>query len=239
MTKPIFDLETAKELVAALESGDTLSAEMITDMAYKERTDSLFEGVGKLTRKVYETSKGLNLDKKLAGNAYEIPDAQGGLDYILEKTEESANITIDFVDSTVNALSGKSEASKQLINSIDQFIAKELTLSQFVDLLNNIKLHLSEMDMVHNHLQSQLNDVLLAQGYQDLTGQVVKRVSGCLSDIESNLVELLTVFGTAPQKHEEETIALKPELHGPAIEQTQDTVDCQDDVDDLLSSLGF
>ncbi|MDK9793285.1 protein phosphatase CheZ [Vibrio sp. D431a] len=238
MTETIFDLETAKELVAALEAGDSVSADMIAETVYKKQTDTLFQGVGKLTRKVYETSKGLNLDQKLATNASEIPDAQGGLDYILEKTEESANITIDFVDSTVNALSGKSEVSRELIRNIDQFIAKELTVSQFLDLLNNIKLHLGEMDVVHSLLQKQLNDVLLAQGYQDLTGQVVKRVSGCLTDIEFNLVELLNVFGTKPEIYEE-VIAEEPELHGPAITQTQDTVNSQDDVDDLLSSLGF
>lgn len=238
MTKTIFDLETAKELVAALEAGDATTADIIAESVFKQQNNTLFEGVGKITRKVYEATKELTLDKKLASNASEIPDAQGGLDYILEKTEESANITIDFVDSTITALSGKSEQSKNLVNSIDKFIAKELTLSEFVNLLNSIKLHLTEMDTVHNLLQSQLNDVLLAQGYQDLTGQVVKRVSGCLTDIELNLVELLTVFGTKPQKHDEE-ITEKPELHGPAITQTQETVSSQDDVDDLLSSLGF
>ncbi|CAH7346618.1 Protein phosphatase CheZ [Vibrio chagasii] len=238
MNKQLIDLEDAKALVSALESGDITAANIIIESSYREADTELFKGVGKLTRKVYDVAQDLLLDEKLANNASEIPDARGGLDYILSKTEESANITIDFVDSTLSTLEGKDAQSEQVLQGIDDFMGKKLSPQEFIILLNDIKKHIISVDSSHRLMKSQLNDVLLAQGYQDLTGQVVKKISTCLHDIEENLVTLLTMSGNTTNcttKVEEKA----PALTGPTIVQSQETVENQDDVDDLLSSLGF
>ena len=92
-----------------------------------------------------------------------------------------------------------------------------------------------------------LTEVLMAQGYQDLTGQVIRRVIDLVKEVEESLVNMLTMFGE--RDGSEQTKPLSPEAdkaegvkaEGPIIdaETRDDVVSGQDDVDDLLSSLGF
>ena len=92
-------------------------------------------------------------------------------------------------------------------------------------------------------LNSKLTEVLMAQGYQDLTGQVIRRVIDLAKEVEDSLVNMLTVFGE-PSTQELDEAAASAQLltaEGPIIdaESRDDVVSGQDDVDDLLSSLGF
>ena len=88
----------------------------------------------------------------------------------------------------------------------------------------------------------------MAQGYQDLTGQVIRRVIQLVKEVETSLVNMLTVFGEpVPSEGQEQETEVKEkkkstaEAEGPIIdaENRDDVVQGQDDVDDLLSSLGF
>jgi len=90
-----------------------------------------------------------------------------------------------------------------------------------------------------------LTEVLMAQGYQDLTGQVIRRVIELVKEVEDSLVHMLTVFGGAEATKTVKSSQPKVEkaivAEGPIIdaESRDDVVSGQDDVDDLLSSLGF
>lgn len=83
----------------------------------------------------------------------------------------------------------------------------------------------------------------MAQGFQDLTGQIIRKVIALVSDLEEKLVELLRISGRPQdeQQAEEKPEAKTPSAHGPAVPGVDkgDLVAGQDDVDDLLSSLGF
>ena len=89
-------------------------------------------------------------------------------------------------------------------------------------------------------VQSGLNDILMAQGFQDITGQIIKRVIDLVHDLESSMVELIRISGGkgGEPKHTHEL-----ELPGPMVpgidDKAGDVAANQDDVDDLLSSLGF
>jgi chemotaxis protein CheZ len=93
-------------------------------------------------------------------------------------------------------------------------------------------------------LQTQLNEVLMAQGFQDLTGQILRRVIELVREVEDSLIHLLTMFGTQENNNEvdeSELLADASKPEGPIInaDERDDVVSGQDDVDDLLSSLGF
>ena len=93
-----------------------------------------------------------------------------------------------------------------------------------------------------SELRGELTEILMAQDFQDLTGQIIKRVINLVNEVEKRLVEILTVFGAAQkeQKADKATVAsIEPE--GPILNPHEriDAVSSQDEVDDLLSSLGF
>jgi chemotaxis protein CheZ len=90
-----------------------------------------------------------------------------------------------------------------------------------------------------------LMDIMMAQDFQDLTGQVIKKITGLAQDLEKQLVQLLIDFSPAiPKKDSEANNAEAGDnsslLNGPQIDpDAVDIVASQEQVDDLLDSLGF
>ncbi len=86
-------------------------------------------------------------------------------------------------------------------------------------------------------LHDSLTEILMAQSYQDLTGQIIRRVIGLVRDVEEKLVRLVAISGASRKPVEKKAV----ELEGPAVPNIEqgDMIDNQNDVDDLLSSLGF
>ncbi len=130
---------------------------------------------------------------------------------------------------------------------------RELDADGFRELAKRIEQFLVHSGQDAGQLSAQLNDILLAQDYQDLTGQVIKRVTKLVTEVETNLVKLVWMAGQVDRyagiEHDHEGMrdqaALEKERsakgEGPqvAAETRKDVVSGQDDVDDLLSSLGF
>ena len=99
----------------------------------------------------------------------------------------------------------------------------------------------AERDSAQLHLN--MTEIMMAQDFQDLTGQVIKRVIELVKEVEDSLIHLLTVFGEpgSNNANEEEKAVDNNGVEGPIIdaETREDAVSSQDEVDDLLSSLGF
>src|SRR5690625_7095262 len=83
--------------------------------------------------------------------------------------------------------------------------------------------------------QANLMAFIMAQDFQDLTGQVIHGMLGVIAAIEKELIQVL--LDSVPNEKKEDTLSL---LNGPVVNpQASDIVRDQDEVDDLLSSLGF
>ena len=125
----VITLEKAEELVAALKAGDELSAQMIASSFAEQDTDNeLYNGIGKLTRKVFEAVKGFALDEKLATNVSELPKTQSDIDYIVSTAEQSANSTIAAIESILPKLVPAHTESEEIENGIDKFLSKQMSL---------------------------------------------------------------------------------------------------------------
>jgi len=131
-----------------------------------------------------------------------------------------------------------------------RFLKKEMAPSEFRDLTKRISEFLESADQNTKKLNINLNDILLAQDFQDLTGQVIQKITAMVTDVESRLVDLVAMAGHVDKmtgiQHEELEIQIKDDIDpnkgvGPQIdaENKENVAANQDDVDDLLSSLGF
>ncbi|MGK0382284.1 MAG: chemotaxis protein CheZ [Flavobacteriales bacterium] len=244
-------LEDAKKLVTLIESGDNQSAHELLESASGQSSVELFAEVGKLTRQLHDSLNNFQLVPRIINMANEdIPNAQTRLNYVIEATEEAANKTMDLVDSCMPIAENMHNGIVNILPQWNKLMSRELQLGEFNILVNEMDSFLKDGNDESAKLTGLLSEVLLAQGYQDLTGQIIRRVIELVKEVEDNLVYMLTMFGGVepkdsfrvvekPNKSQNEADIIKAE--GPILDadSREDVASNQDDVDDLLSSLGF
>ncbi|MGF1690370.1 protein phosphatase CheZ [Photobacterium kagoshimensis] len=236
-------LAQAKQLVSLLEDGQQDEANQLVLSAVHESRDPMYDEVGKLTRQLHDSLQNFRLDPRICDLAKtEIPDARGRLSYVIDRTEEAANKTMDAVENTL-PIADKLHDNLLLVQpQWKRLMAGKIELNEFKTLCHNIDGLLMQVEGDSGELRSQLTEILMAQDFQDLTGQIIRRVIELVHEVEDQLVDILKAFDMeqddkAAALTEAPTIA--PE--GPIInsEERVDVMSSQDDVDDLLSSLGF
>ena len=239
----------AESLLQELEQGDITRAVGLVGELNEIRDRTLYNEIGRLTRSLHDAIKNLHLDSEV-GASSEIAQATDKLAYVLEMTDKSANRTMDLVDAGMPLANNIHDRAKTLGSQWQKFLKKELKPDEFRVLCKDINVFLKDSEHESNQIKAQLSDILLAQDFQDLTGQVIHKVAKLVKDVEARLVQLVIMAGQvdkitgithtdldsthAPNEHD--SIAAE----GPQIDKSKvDVVANQDDVDDLLSSLGF
>lgn len=255
---PKINLEQAKQLVAFLEQGEQQQADdLLLSLTSSEsnklgdilQLDSdLFGQIGKLTRQLHTALTEFQLDPRITDLARtDIPDAQSRLNYVIEMTEQAANKTMDAVEFSLPVADKLNESLTNLNPRWQQVMKEPTSLVDFKGLCQDTHTFISEAQSDAALLNTHLKDVLMAQDFQDLTGQVIRRVIQLVQEVEESLIRMLKVFGeasdTATATSDKGQLAEPSgeQAEGPIIdaENRTDVVSGQDDVDDLLSSLGF
>jgi chemotaxis protein CheZ len=196
----------------------------------------LRDRVGRLTRELHESLQELRLDSTLADMANEIPDARNRLKYVTEMCERSAQKVLD----TLDELSPLQEAERDDSQALHARWSKMLDERRrpeegYMALFEATRTHLSQSVSRAERTSSLHSDIMMAQDFQDLTGQVCRKIEGITERIEQKLLKLL--IDTAPEDHRARHQEM---LEGPqVVAGRSDAVTTQGEVDDLLSSLGF
>lgn len=237
-------LEQARELVELLEAGNQSKANEKLDEMFDRRNDKLFTSVGQLTRDLHEALQDFQLDPRIVQlTEDDLPDAQNRLQYVIQKTEDAANRTMDAVEACLPMADDMHKKIEQLMPQWQKLMENDIQLSEFKSLCHNVDDVLKSCGSNMPQIHSLMTEVLMAQDFQDITGQVIRRVIQLVEDVEKNLIELLKLFGDDAKKAAKNApkAADNNQAEGPIIdaEQRDDVVSGQDDVDDLLSSLGF
>jgi chemotaxis protein CheZ len=234
-------LQIARDMVAHLEAGDEVKADELLELMARNKEASLFMDVGRLTRELHDALKNLQVDGALVGLAeQEIPDAKQRLNFVIQKTEEAANRTLNAVETLLPISEKLGDDARNFASDWNRFTRREMDMNEFKTLSGRLAQFLEQIKSDSSTLHSSLSEVLMAQDFQDLTGQVIRRVITMVTEVENNLVRLIRCAGSGAMKTEEPDSALRAE--GPKVKGTTETgqrVNGQDEVDDLLSSLGF
>lgn len=237
-------LDQAKTLVQQLETGNLEQAVAIVDGLTKLRESALFQELGKLTRQLHDTLSNFQVDARLARlTENDIPDAKERLNHVIKMTEDAANRTLSVVEGTLpraGELESKALALKQ---QWDRFRNRDMKVEEFRGLTMEIDEFLTWTSVNATAINQGLSEVMMAQGFQDLTGQIIRRVITLVQDVEENLVSLIRLAGPQFAAKEQPSEGVKHiEAEGPqvpGVKATAEVVSGQDDVDALLSSLGF
>jgi len=237
-------LEQAKRLVEYLETDQQDKADELIAEIQSPINTALFAEIGKLTRQLHDSLSNFHLDSRLNDLATaDIPDAKERLNFVISRTEEAANKTMDAVETIFPVV----DSIQQQINTVKplwhKLMHNELDISEFKALCRDIDILLKTTEKETNKIHGLMTDVLMAQDFQDLTGQVIRKVIDLVREVEDSLINMLTAFGMDSEQEKTTHLPKVGEnlVEGPIMnsENRQDVVSDQDDVDDLLSSLGF
>ncbi|MES9971871.1 MAG: protein phosphatase CheZ [Candidatus Thiodiazotropha sp.] len=235
-------LEIAKSLVISLEAGDDAESErLIESLTQKKKNDDLFQEVGRLTRELHDAINGFLLDARISDMTnVEIPDAKERLSYVITMTEQSANRTLTAVEHSIPLIEKIERESAELAKQWDNLRSRLLNKEDFKELSSSLSGFLKSTESDAGELHKNLSEVLMAQDFQDLTGQIIRKVITLVHDVEEKLVMLVRITGSKlddpDQKKDQAEVLAGPAI--PGLDQGEQVTN-QDDVDDLLSSLGF
>ena len=234
-------LAMARALVASLEAGQDEEASGLISELCESKENSLFQEVGRLTRELHDAMNGFLLEARITELTHnEIPDAKERLNYVITMTQQSADRTLTAVEQSLPLVEGMQQGSANLLQEWDRFRARLLDKDDFRGLSDSLVVFLSQTHTDASNLHSHLSDVLMAQDFQDLTGQIICKVIDLVQDVEEKLVLLVRITGNkldeGKASHHGSGVLAGPAV--PGVDQGEQVTN-QDDVDDLLSSLGF
>lgn len=199
--------------------------------------DAVFQRIGQMTRQVHNTLRELGYDEALQEAASAIPDARQRLNYIAQLTEQAASRVLNATD-IARPIQDKVESDAVALEKRwNQLFANQLGVDDFKVLATDTRKFLGSVGQSSRATNAQLLEIMMAQDFQDLTGQVIKRVIDLAQALETQLLQVLievTPSDRMPEKH-------TGLMNGPVIsaEGRDDVVTSQEQVDDLLESLGF
>jgi chemotaxis protein CheZ len=206
------------------------------DLAMIKPSDALvvspevFQQIGSITRLLHDTMQQLGVMPKLQVATDGLPDARSRLTYIAQKTAEAANKVLNSVDQAKVDHIAINEAAHAMAKAIVADPVKAVASGAVLNFVEDVEMRTARID-------AHLTDIMMAQDFHDLTGQVVAKVVTLANDLEDSLVKLL-VSVVPPDQREKVDLNV---LNGPVVnaDGRTDVVTNQGEVDDLLASLGF
>ena len=234
----LFDSVAAETQTVKLETPAIPVGSGETSAESWSQQESVFNRIGQMARSLHDTLGLLGYDKVLEKTVSALPDAKDRLAYIANLTEQAACRVLNATDVAVPLVYEIENDAKTLGARWDNVFANQMGVDEFKQLATETRAFLNgELPKKTKATHAQLTEIMMAQDFQDLTGQVIKKVVSLAQDLESSLMSVL--LEVVPEtKRTEEVTSL---MNGPVVstEGRTDLVVNQEQVDDLLDSLGF
>ncbi len=232
------DLQALFDSIAAEKDSASALGELTAGPEEWPAQHKVFQQLGKMTRQLHDSLGNLGFDKLLANTVTVLPDAKDRLSYIANLTEQAACKVLNAID-IANPLQDELEDGAALLaGKWDQLYSNQMGVDDFKLLAAETRAFLkTAVPQRTGASKEQLMEIMMAQDFQDLTGQVIKKIVAVAQDLESQLMDVL-IESMPGEKRTESVNSL---LNGPVIkaEGRTDIVGNQQQVDDLLESLGF
>lgn len=240
--------EKALDLHDKISDGEYDGALVTLQEMQNVRDRGLYQEVGRLTRALHDAITNFHIDTKQGDEISEMSDATDRLSYVVELTDKAANKTLDLVEASLPVADELKQEASELKAEWERLVQRDMSPDEFRALYWRLDEYFKRLDADTSKLSGNMTEILMAQDFQDLTGQVINKVTGLVKEVEASLVDLVfmasqveAITGIVTKGEETDKAAdMNMKGHGPQINKEQeDVMASQDDVDDLLSSLGF
>lgn len=213
---------------------DTLAPQMAAGAS-----PAVFQQLGLITRQLHDTLNQLGVMPRLQEAANGLPDARSRLSYIARKTGDAANKVLNSVDLAKEEHHSISAETRRIAEAVIRDPVKAVATGAVLNFVGDVE---AATERIDRHL----TDIMMAQDFHDLTGQVVAKVVSLATDLEKQLAGVLMQAAPPELAHKAEVAMtanqhIEPSLSGPVVDgqSRTDVVNNQGEVDDLLASLGF
>ncbi|NIA55854.1 protein phosphatase CheZ [Massilia sp. TW-1] len=207
----------------------------------EEHEKGMYERLGGIVRLLHDSLRELGYDKALTEASSQIMDAQDRLEYVATLTEQAANKVLNTLDDGMPAQDLLSKQAKDMENRWDDLFSGKLSIEQFKALAGDSRQFAQMVSAATEAEKARLLEIMMAQDFQDITGQLIKKVVIITKTVENELTQLLK--DSAPPDVKEKLAQKQaaqeqpqPLMSGPSVPTV--ALD-QDSVDDLLADLGF
>lgn len=218
------DVEISEEMVEA--------AKAIVPASGVEKP--MYERLGAIVRLLHDSMRELGYDKALTEASTQIVDAQDRLEYVATLTEQAANKVLNTLDDGMPAQDDLSKQAKKMEARWADLFEGKVSLEEFKVLAGDSRQFATMVGDATEKEKARLLEIMMAQDFQDITGQLIKKVVAITKTVEQELAELLR--DNAPPAIREKIHKPVQLMQGPSVPVV--ALD-QTNVDDLLADLGF
>jgi len=233
----LFDSVAAKSELEHATANDVAEPVMASADGWTQQ-EAVFNRIGHMARALHDTLGLLGYDKLIEKTVSALPDAKDRLAYVANLTEQAACRVLNATDIANPLIDEMESGAQDLGQRWDKVFANDMGTAEFKQLAVDTRLFLNQqLPAKTRATHAQLTEIMMAQDFQDLTGQVIKKIVGLAHELESGLMTVL--IEVLPETKRTEEVANL--MNGPVInaEGRTDVVVNQEQVDDLLDSLGF
>lgn len=234
----LFDeLSTSPSGEQAIPAEDTITpeAELSDSLTHPNPLDAadlpLYDRLGGILRQLHNSMRELGYDRALQDVATEVQDAKGRLEYVATLTEQAATRVLNSIDVAMPQQEELSKTARDLEERWATLFDGNMDVDAFKQLAQDSRDFTVNTANRADEEKARLMEIMMAQDFQDITGQVIKKVVGITKKLEQELAQLLR--DNAPPETKEKVVDL---MAGPDV---PDKAMDQDDVDSLLANLGF
>jgi chemotaxis protein CheZ len=199
--------------------------------------DEMLARVGQITRTLHDSLRELGFDKVLEKATVDIPDVRDRLNYVARMTEQAAQRVLNATDTAIPLQERIDAGADEILNGWQSTLKAPFSEASYRDMATLTMQCLADMRNDTTATKQQLLDIMMAQDFQDLTGQVIRKVTELAHGLEQQLLQLLIDYSPADVRREVNSSLLNGPQINPASKS--DVVSDQGQVDDLLDSLGF
>lgn len=227
--------EPAPAAVAAADADEETEAAPASTQ--EDQSDKpMYERLGGIVRMLHDSLRQLGYDRSLSDVASQITDAQGRLEHIASLTEQAANKVLNTVDTGIPEQEALSKKAHDMENRWAMLFEGKLSIEEFKALAGDSRQFAATVMEATEAEKARLLEIMMAQDFQDITGQLIKKIVAITSTAENELAQLLR--DNAPPEVKAAMAESKPAelMAGPSA---PGAAMAQDDVDSLLADLGF